>query len=85
MRRRIIKKMSLNNDAVGPFDKRHKDGRAVPFRSPVVQVCSRDPTGPGTGASRKNGMCFATIFSGVSLSGGQPTCMIASVVALRIN
>src|SRR5215472_3767880 len=44
----------LHDDSVRPLHQRHKDGRAAVFRSPVTQVAFRDPTGPGTGASRKD-------------------------------
>jgi hypothetical protein len=45
----------FDDDAVGPFHQRDKDCRVAELGSPLVQVCFRDPTGPGAGASSKDG------------------------------
>ncbi len=50
---------SLDNYAVGPFDKRNEGCRTAEFCSPLIQVCFRDPTGPGTGSSSKDGDVFS--------------------------
>ena len=45
---------SLHNNPVCPLHERDKDRWTPEFCSPVIQICFRDPTGPGTGASRKD-------------------------------
>src|SRR5229473_3483976 len=45
---------SFGDNAVRPFYQRDKDRRTTEFCSATVQVCFRDPTGPGTSPSRKN-------------------------------
>jgi len=52
----------FGDDPIGPFHQRDKDSRGSELRSPLVQVCFRDPTGPGTGSSRKDGNVFRDNF-----------------------
>jgi len=49
---------SLHNNSVRPLYERDKDRRVSEFCSPLIQVCFRDPTGPGAGSSSKNRNMF---------------------------
>jgi len=49
---------SLHNNSVRPFHQRDKYRRVSVFCSPLIQVCFRDPTGPGAGSSSKNRNMF---------------------------
>ena len=52
----------LDNNPVCPFHERYKDRRTAEFRPPDVQVCFRDPTGPGANPSRKDRNMFGHNF-----------------------
>src|SRR6266571_6681959 len=52
----------FHDDAVGPFDKTHKNGGTAELCSPLIQVGFRDPTGPGAEPSRKDGNVFGDHF-----------------------
>jgi hypothetical protein len=49
---------SFTNDVVGPFHQGNVDRNRAPLRVPTAQVRLRDPTGPGTGSSRKYRYAF---------------------------
>jgi hypothetical protein len=49
---------SLHDNSVGPFHERDKDRRISEFCSPLIQVCFRDPTGPGAGSSSEDRNVF---------------------------
>jgi hypothetical protein len=51
----------------------------------MMRSASVTPRAREQAPQAKTGMCFATTFSRVSLSGGQPTGVIALTVALRIK
>lgn len=51
----------------------------------VLKSVSETPRAREQAPQEKTGMCLATIFSRVSLRGGQPTGKIASAVALRMR
>jgi hypothetical protein len=53
----------FDDDAVGPLHQRDKDCRVAELGSPLIQICFRDPTGPGAGPSGKNGDMFVDNFS----------------------
>ena len=55
------------------------------FAFQVLKSPSVTPRAREQAPQEKTGMRLARIFSRVSLSGGQPTGMTASVVALRIK
>ena len=55
------------------------------FAPQLLKSASVTPRAREHAPQEKTGICFATIFSRASLSGGQPTGMIASTVALRIK
>jgi hypothetical protein len=50
--------ISLHNDAVCPLHERDEDRWISKFGAPLIQVCFRDPTGPGAGSSSKDGNMF---------------------------
>ena len=49
----------FGDDPVGPLNELHEDCGTAEFCTPTAQVCFRDPTGPGTGSSSKNGNVFS--------------------------
>ena len=51
-------RFSFHNDPVSPLRQRDRDRRIPEFRSPLIQVCFRDPTGPRTRSSRKDRNLF---------------------------
>ena len=55
----LCRRFSLDNNAIGPLDKRNEGCRTAEFCSPLIQVCFRDPTGPGTSSSSKDGDVFS--------------------------
>jgi hypothetical protein len=55
------------------------------FAPQVIKSISVTPRAREQAPQEKTGMCLATTFSRISLSGGQPTGMTASTVALRIR
>ncbi len=55
----LCRRFSLDNNAVGPLHERNEHRRTAEFCSPLIQVCFRDPTGPGTSSSRKDGDMFS--------------------------
>ena len=52
----------FTDDTVSPFHQGNKDRNRAPLRIPRAQVRFRDPTGPGTGSSRKYGDAFGYDF-----------------------
>ena len=42
------------DDVVGPFHQGNVDRDITPLGVPILQVCLRDPTGPGAGSSGKH-------------------------------
>lgn len=46
-------RLLFTDDVVGPFHQGNVDRNGAPLRVPTAQVRLRDPTGPGTGSSRK--------------------------------
>jgi hypothetical protein len=52
----------FNNNPVRPLHEGDEDRRTTEFCSPLIQVCFRDPTGPGTGSSRKDRNMFCDNF-----------------------
>jgi hypothetical protein len=48
-----IARFSFDDNPVRPLYERDKDRWISEFCSPLIQVCFRDPTGPGAGASGK--------------------------------
>ena len=71
----------LDNNPVCPFHERYKDRRTAEFRPQMFKSVSVTPRAREQTPQEKTGICLATTFSRVSLSGGQPTGMIASAVA----
>lgn len=58
----------------------------LPHLAPqLVKSASVTPRAREQAPQEKTGMCFAIIFSFISLSGGQPMGLTASAVALRIR
>ena len=55
------------------------------FAFHVLKSLSVTPRAREQAPQEKTGMCFATIFSIISLSGGQPMGLTASAVVLRIR
>jgi hypothetical protein len=55
------------------------------FAPQVIKSVSVTPRAREHAPQENTGMCLATTLSRISLSGGQPTGMIASAVALRIR
>jgi hypothetical protein len=51
-------RFSFHNNPVSPLQQRDRDRRIAEFRSPLIQVCFGDPTGPGTRSSRKDPNLF---------------------------
>ena len=62
-----------------------KMGGLPNFAPQVFKSISVTPRAREQAPQEKTGMCLATTFSRISLSGGQPTGMIASAVAFRIR
>ena len=52
----------LDDDAVCPFHQGDEDRWAAELGSPLIQVCFRDPTGPGASSSSKDGNVFVDHF-----------------------
>lgn len=48
----------FSDNPVGPLDQRHENCRVPELCAPILQVCFRDPTGPGTGSSSEDGNVF---------------------------
>jgi hypothetical protein len=48
----------FGDDAVGPFDQRNENGRTAELCIPIRKIVFRDPTGPGTSSSSKDGNVF---------------------------
>jgi hypothetical protein len=44
----------FDDDAVRPFNERNEDCRVAELGSPLIQICFRDPTGPGARTSSKD-------------------------------
>ena len=55
------------------------------FAPQVFKSASVTPRAREQAPQEKTGMCLATTLSRISLSGGQPTGITASVVALRMR
>ena len=55
----LVNKGLFGDDPVGPLNELHEDCGTAEFCTPTAQVCFRDPTGPGTGSSSKNGNVFS--------------------------
>ena len=55
------------------------------FATQLLKSASVTPRAREQAPQEKTGMCLATIFSIISLSGGQPIGLTASTVALRIR
>jgi len=55
------------------------------FAPQLVKSASVTPRAREHAPQEKTGMCFATTFSIISLSGGQPMGLTASTVVLRIR
>ena len=44
----------FDDDAVRPFNERNEDCRVAELGAPLIQICFRDPTGPGARTSSKD-------------------------------
>ena len=55
------------------------------FAPQSFRSISVTPRAPEQAPQEKTGMCFATTFSCISLSGGQPTGKICEAVAFRMR